>query len=690
VALTCYQFLHFRFYADSGQLEDTRSEYRVDLDPRVADLLHYLLQHPQQVVTKQQLVDQVWQGSVVTDNSIVWALSQLRKALKDKATSPIFIKTLPKKGYQFLVPVEQVKVPKQKRSSTSKPHITSFYKYRFKLVFMLLITSLISLVYVNVSEPKRLKLTNITNVTTLDGLEEDPKLSPDGQELLFRHKANEAKSAFQLYLTNANDSTQQVTQLTRGLFNYLSGVWGLTNKTMYAVRSHIKEGQYQCEIVEIKRSGEEIELTILQPCHSTSATKLVYHALTNTLFFTDKREDNNYALYSYNLTTQEVKKLTDPTADGLGDNFISLDLNQQQLLILRDSFWSNTEFLSYDIENHRLDSLLFIPARYYKAYFSPNEDSLWINWGNDQLIEYNYRTREQTPVLTNSFGWNYNLEATSFNNAYFSVSDPNYGDILKLENGKLTTQSTQMTELLPAIDGQGERLAFVSNKTGIPQIWVRSIDSGEEYQLSTETQFKEFRNLVWSPSGQWLLAVQQNKIEAYQLEKGIHVLVTEADSGVFYPSFSNDGNTIYFSTVNNDVWQSYSVPFKKETKQIKPLIPEPAWLVRQLKNGLLAYSKPYTSGLFVYDPNNKQSDVLFAELPENDYWQLTDEHIYYRQTQPSKQLMMSPIDTFAPTMVVELPEQTVELFSISASGQIAAFSSVRQQQSDIKKADLTN
>nr|WP_086937509.1 transcriptional regulator [Thaumasiovibrio occultus] len=67
-----------------------------------------LSEEPNDVITRQQLHNYVWrqQGFEVDDSSITQAISTLRKALKDSTKSPLFIKTVPKRGYQVIASVE--------------------------------------------------------------------------------------------------------------------------------------------------------------------------------------------------------------------------------------------------------------------------------------------------------------------------------------------------------------------------------------------------------------------------------------------------------------------------------------------------------------------------------------------------------------------------------------------------------
>ena len=81
-----------------------RGTEAVALSPKAFDVLHYLVQHPNRVVTKDEILDAVWPETAVTDAVVRVAIGALRKALDDTA-SPRFIGTVPRRGYRFLVPV---------------------------------------------------------------------------------------------------------------------------------------------------------------------------------------------------------------------------------------------------------------------------------------------------------------------------------------------------------------------------------------------------------------------------------------------------------------------------------------------------------------------------------------------------------------------------------------------------------
>ena len=77
------------------------------VEPQVIELLLCLASHPGQVVSRQQIVEEVWQGRLVSEDSLTGSISQLRKALGDETRSPRYIETIPKRGYRLLLSREE-------------------------------------------------------------------------------------------------------------------------------------------------------------------------------------------------------------------------------------------------------------------------------------------------------------------------------------------------------------------------------------------------------------------------------------------------------------------------------------------------------------------------------------------------------------------------------------------------------
>lgn len=80
----------------------------VTLEPRVMGVLVCLARRSGKIVSADKLLDTVWHGRALVDNTIYQAVTHLRKALGDDIHNPRYIETIPKKGYRLICPVTPV------------------------------------------------------------------------------------------------------------------------------------------------------------------------------------------------------------------------------------------------------------------------------------------------------------------------------------------------------------------------------------------------------------------------------------------------------------------------------------------------------------------------------------------------------------------------------------------------------
>jgi DNA-binding winged helix-turn-helix (wHTH) protein len=98
--LTGFRLAEWLVRPEDGSLHSPAGTRR--LEPLLMDLLVFLCSQAGRVVSKQNLLDAVWGGRFVSDETVKGPLHQLRKALGDNPRRPRFIETLPKRGYRML------------------------------------------------------------------------------------------------------------------------------------------------------------------------------------------------------------------------------------------------------------------------------------------------------------------------------------------------------------------------------------------------------------------------------------------------------------------------------------------------------------------------------------------------------------------------------------------------------------
>jgi len=90
---------------DAGMYRISRGEAAVKLEPKVMEALVYLASHAGQTVTREELENNVWAGTVVGYYSLTGTMQKLRKAFDDDPKNPRIIETLSKKGYRLIADI---------------------------------------------------------------------------------------------------------------------------------------------------------------------------------------------------------------------------------------------------------------------------------------------------------------------------------------------------------------------------------------------------------------------------------------------------------------------------------------------------------------------------------------------------------------------------------------------------------
>jgi len=136
----------------SGLIFKDNKEHR--LEPKAMAVLVYLAENAGEIVTRTELEESVWQGSIVTYEALTVTINKIRAALEDDSRKPRYIETLAKRGYRLIASVNTEKTSTQ---------ITPTYKQKvlikpaFIVSVVIIIFSSVFLFYQNINN-KQLNL----------------------------------------------------------------------------------------------------------------------------------------------------------------------------------------------------------------------------------------------------------------------------------------------------------------------------------------------------------------------------------------------------------------------------------------------------------------------------------------------------------------------------------------------------
>lgn len=103
-----YEFDDFRFAAKSQRLYRRGDSEPVPLQPKAAALLLFLITSDGRLLTKNEILEAVWEDSFVEESNLSQTVFVLRKALGENSKEPRFVLTVPNRGYQFIAPVKKI------------------------------------------------------------------------------------------------------------------------------------------------------------------------------------------------------------------------------------------------------------------------------------------------------------------------------------------------------------------------------------------------------------------------------------------------------------------------------------------------------------------------------------------------------------------------------------------------------
>src|SRR5215470_12895484 len=91
---------------DVERRELCRGSLPVKLEPKVFDLLVYLVRHRNRVVGKEELIDRIWNGRIISDAALTTRINGVRRALGDTGKDQRLIRTYRGRGFRFIVNVD--------------------------------------------------------------------------------------------------------------------------------------------------------------------------------------------------------------------------------------------------------------------------------------------------------------------------------------------------------------------------------------------------------------------------------------------------------------------------------------------------------------------------------------------------------------------------------------------------------
>ncbi len=508
-------------------------------------LLQYLLKHPQQVMAREQLLNDVWQGITVNDNTLSKAIAELRKALGDDSKQARYIVTLPKRGYQLIAAASQLdELPAMAPKDTPVVELT---RQRWWLAFSVALPLTLMLVWwlwPTTPAPRNVRVQPFTSDA---GVELSPSFSFDGQWL-----------AYVAYPAGSNEAQLRVQALTGDHPLVVVKQRGELELPTWSPRqwylAYVQRNATQCDVVVARFDRELLQLNdslVIGRCAPPSRiglTSLQWSADGQSLFYHRLNEKGDRELVRHDWQQQKITVVkanvpyvfaVHPHRDEMvyaSVELMSSSLQQANLSgELINTFYSRAELflgLSWDVtHNAVLVSSGLAGGRLERVDLDGRVSTVFTS--NSPLMQ---------PVVSPINNVIAATQVVVKHDLWLASTDPRAG-----KSAHPLIASTHF-DYSPQFSHSGQHLVFISNRNGKPEVWRALRDGSEQQRLTSLPDDQWPVNVQWSPDDRYIaIGSAAKQIWRYDVVSNTLAKISPSNAASKNPRWSNDGQRLYFA-----------------------------------------------------------------------------------------------------------------------------------------------
>jgi len=561
-----------QWLVDSSEnlITNTQTEKVSKLEPRAMAVLHYFAKNPGKVISLNELIEQVWEGRVVGDHAIYRVINQIRKAL-DPDNKNTYLTTIAKKGYKLIQPVKEV-VEQQINSDDIGSAVTvpentnqvvsglAKYAIFFGLV-CLSVYALWAIVLAKKWDYYSTPLYSKVDTFNSDDYYEDfPKFSRDGEFVVYSRK-NSADSSFNIFLRHIKSKNTQ--QLTDDDFDWENSVVSNQAKELVSVR----KSEDSCMVISFSLENNAYKQRDLFTCEDNNLLDIDISDDGSTLYFTCQEQANQInRIFTYQLKTGKRSQLTNYLdTNALGDYLVTLSPDNNRLAFLRSAEFGSTQIGIIDLVNDESKIVTEIDTWIRSMTWLPDNNALVYQTDSHSIFKYSLVNDYSKPIVTSpaeirrsTHSGFENLLAVVQQDTQFGIwriQNPFFendtGDVLE----KKLTERLMLSDSLdyyPVFANLSERVAFVSDRSGSLQVWIREED-GTLRQVTNFTDGRLIHHLSWSSDDMYIASstASGSVLMLVNTINGEITKLTDEEAGfkTQNPTWSIDSQTVYFGAI---------------------------------------------------------------------------------------------------------------------------------------------
>lgn len=590
-----------------------------DLDNLGQKVVNYFIVYAGSLVTKDQLLADVWGIRDVSDGRVMRVIRAIRVALNDDTRQPAYIETIPKRGYRFIANVAELPdKPLQTEPSVTAQNnsaaVTLPRRHPAIWIGVLLLPLFLLLAWqfwlspeaeYQAAEINTIPLWRYKPITSLDGLEFYHNVSPDERYLVFSYAKVGTE---QIAVLNLQDLlSHKRVQLTDDSASSMGAAFSPDGSQ---IAYHKMLPDRSCEIRLIELAAEKMTVKtnrLLTPCTPESVSARISWSPDGRyiIYPSLDAEQRQMVLMMYPVAGGTAEQLTVPPASSFGDYTGRYSRTGNKIAFLRDAAGS-AQIWILDVASRATELLVELYDTYPGNIDWTLDDSGIIYPSGPTALSTVDIESGQSKVLayTDNYANEIQLGAVS-GKVYASVGYFSRTNIKKAHNKLITTTGSEslmfssnrnelFVEINPLPDGPA---AVVSRRSGLSQVWLFYPD-GRQQQITDFTSSERIRSLVYSPDGSQLLLHLNSGIWQLSLSGELTQIVGADNEIVAYPAWSRDGSEIFYAQSRQGRWDIMAAPADSEIEK------------RVLGTNRELYMHSYTAGYNIWRDANSKTFVI--------------------------------------------------------------------------------
>ncbi|WP_105166800.1 winged helix-turn-helix domain-containing protein [Pseudoalteromonas sp. T1lg23B] len=648
---------------DAEQRTLTDHTQVIQLEAKSYALLMVFVTHPEQVLSRDRLIELVWHGSVVSDGAVNKAISKLRHhfvQLKPEAADIIITK--PKFGYVLNCAVQVYEHKPNRRYLTSKVYLAAL---------LLLTLAVLLFVFLMPRPNTSASLVNIERVTALDGIETMISASRSAELLFF--SSTSSQSPPRLILKSLDDGhTQPIsTDPDSTVFASLSPsgddiVW-------------IEQDPLRCQIKRYHIATAKPH--VIYDCSALQNIKLSWQNDEQALFI--RARDNNaspYVIYKLMIATSAMQQLTLPLqhAHMKGDFLLAAHPSKPLLAFVRYIESSLSEIHIVDSNSLKTLAVHTIDHTLNAIAWSTEQDTLFI--ANHKAL---YRLAADTGAKQHIKQLSYPIESIAV-----TKREPNQQVVLisqyhassKIQAYNLKDSNTKTLFSNAALNrlprSKSEDVFFISDMDDQHTLWQYQNEQLSKLDMPFEFGFTRYDI---APTENKLIFEKLGAVYEYDISNAqLHTLFTTSHQA-YAPSYAHSTNTVLYSSNKSGQWQLWLYDKKQQTHR---QVTKKGGYSGYFYDETLYFSKRDQAGLWKLAAGEEQ--LVLSDFSNINWlnWQILNKHVYFYRK--GSGIWQYNLHTQTQKHIMTEPEGFLHQYHVQADEQQIIFAQLQPMQGDIQ------